>query len=48
MPYNQKISPTSFTLWYRDRIINIADLVVMSTAQASTIIKELEYLYCYY
>jgi NADP-dependent 3-hydroxy acid dehydrogenase YdfG len=32
-PYNQKISPTSFTLWYRDRIINIADLVVMSTAQ---------------
>jgi NADP-dependent 3-hydroxy acid dehydrogenase YdfG len=21
-PYNQKISPTSFTLWYRDRIIS--------------------------
>jgi NADP-dependent 3-hydroxy acid dehydrogenase YdfG len=21
-PYNQKISPTSFTLWYRDRIMS--------------------------
>jgi NADP-dependent 3-hydroxy acid dehydrogenase YdfG len=44
-PYNQKISPTSFVV-SRPYHINIADLVVMSTAQASsTIIKELEYLY---
>jgi NADP-dependent 3-hydroxy acid dehydrogenase YdfG len=40
-PYNQKISPTSFTFVSRPYHINIADLVVMSTAQASsTIIKK--------
>jgi NADP-dependent 3-hydroxy acid dehydrogenase YdfG len=39
-PYNQKISPTSFFVVSRPYHINIADLVVMSTAQASsTIIK---------
>jgi NADP-dependent 3-hydroxy acid dehydrogenase YdfG len=47
--YNQKISPTSFTFVVSRPYHVIADLVVMSTAQASsTIIKELEYLYCYY
>jgi NADP-dependent 3-hydroxy acid dehydrogenase YdfG len=33
MPLQPEDIATSFTLWYRDRIINIADLVVMSTAQ---------------
>jgi hypothetical protein len=45
-PYNQKISPTSFTLVSRPYHINIADLVVMSTAQASsTIIKRIRIFY---
>jgi NADP-dependent 3-hydroxy acid dehydrogenase YdfG len=43
-PYNQKISPTSFTLWYRDRII--ADYC--TGFYRHYIKKELEYLYCYY